>query len=104
MATIQCALQSEATLGFFVRNTFGPVELGQSGFDFGEEYEPFNGVVNGGVWRHCLERLDNAIARKWLRHGSIVMHISTQAEVSAQHCANFAISATVVCPSLKIVC
>jgi len=75
---IECALQAEAVLGFIVWNAFGSVELSQSSFDFGQEYEPLNGVVDGSVWRHCLERLDYAIAGKWLQHGSIVMHISPQ--------------------------
>jgi hypothetical protein len=76
-------------LGLLVWNAFGSVKLRQPGFDFGQEHEPFNGVVNGGIWRHCLERLNNAIAGKWLLHGLIVMHISPQAEVSASTTPKF---------------
>jgi hypothetical protein len=48
-----------------VSNAFGPVKLGQSGFNFGQKNEPFNGVVDGGIWRHCLQRrIDNADAGK----------------------------------------
>jgi len=60
-------------LGLIVRNALGPIKLGQPGFDFGQKYEPFNGIVDGGIWRHRLENLDNAVAGKWLRHGSIVI-------------------------------
>src|SRR5271166_5433761 len=59
-------------LGLIVRNALGPIKLGQSSFDFGQKYEPFNGIVDGGIWRHRLEGLDNAVAGKWLLHGSIV--------------------------------
>jgi hypothetical protein len=59
-------------LGLIVRNALGPIKLGQSSFDFGQKYEPFNGIVDGGVRRHRLESLDNAVAGKWLLHGSIV--------------------------------
>ncbi len=72
VATIECALQSEAMLGLIVRNALGPIKLGQPSFDFGQKYEPFNGIVDGGIWRHRLEGLDNAVAGKWLLHGSIV--------------------------------
>jgi hypothetical protein len=63
-------------LGLVVRNALGPIKLGQSGFDFGQKYEPFNGIVDGGIWRHRLESLDNAVAGKWLLHGLIVKHLS----------------------------
>ena len=69
-------------LGLLVWNSFGSIKFGQSGFDLGKEQEPFNGIVDGGVWRHCLERLDDAIAGKWLLHNLIVMHVSRQAKVS----------------------
>jgi len=69
VATVECALQSEATLGLFVWNSFGPVKFGQSGFDFGKKHEPFNDIIDGGVWWHCLERFNNAITSKWLLHG-----------------------------------
>jgi hypothetical protein len=59
-------------LGLIVRNALGPIKLGQSSFDFGQKYEAFNGIVDGGIWRHRLEGLDNAVAGKWLLHGSIV--------------------------------
>ncbi len=72
MATKECALQSETMLGLIVRNALGPIKLGQSCFDFGQKYEPFNSIVDGGIWRHRLESLDNAVAGKWLLHGSIV--------------------------------
>jgi hypothetical protein len=72
VATTECALQSEAMLGLIVRNALGPIKLGQSSFDFGQKYEPFNGIVDGGIWRHRLEGLDNAVPGKWLLHGSIV--------------------------------
>jgi len=85
VATIECALQAEAMPGLIVWNAFGSVELGQSSFDFGQEHEPLNGVVEGSIWRHCLERLDYAIAGKWLLHGSIVMHISPQGRSITQH-------------------
>ena len=62
--------------GLIVWNAFGSVELSQSSFDFGQEYEPLNGVVDGSVWRHCLERLDYAIAGKWLQHGSCNAHFA----------------------------
>ena len=59
-------------LGLIVRNALRPIELGQSGFDFGQKYELFNGIIDGGIWRHRLESLDNAVAGKWLLHGLIV--------------------------------
>jgi len=59
-------------LGLIVRNALRLIELGQSGFDFGQKYELFNGVIDGGIWRHRLESLDNTVAGKWLRHGLIV--------------------------------
>jgi hypothetical protein len=59
-------------LGLIVRNALGPIKLGQSSFDFGQKYEPLNSIVDGGIWRHRLEGLDNAVAGKWLLHGSIV--------------------------------
>jgi hypothetical protein len=58
--------------GLIVRNPLGPIKLGQSSLDFGQKYEPFNGIVDGGIWRHRLEGFDNAVAGKWLLHGSIV--------------------------------
>ena len=60
-------------LGLIVRNALGPIKLGQPGFDFGQKYEPLNGIVDGGIWRHRLESLNNAVAGKWLLHGSIVI-------------------------------
>ena len=75
VATIECALQSEAMLGLIVRNALGRIKLGQSGFDFSQKYEPFNGIVDGGIWWHRQESLDNAVAGKWLLHGPIVKHI-----------------------------
>src|SRR5579872_2282967 len=72
VATRECALQSEAMLGLIVRNALVPIELGQSSFYFGQKDEPFNGIVDGGIRRHRLESLDNAVAGKWLRHGTIV--------------------------------
>jgi hypothetical protein len=62
-------LQSEATLGVLVGDPFGRVEFVQSGFDFRQKHEPFNGVVDGGIRRHRLKRLDNAITLKLLLHG-----------------------------------
>ena len=59
-------------LGLIVRNALGPIKLGQPGFDFGQKYEPFNSIVDGGIGRHRLESLDNAVASKWLLHGLIV--------------------------------
>lgn len=59
-------------LGLIVRYALVPIKLGQSSFDFRQKYEPFNGIVDGGIWRHRLESLDNAVAGKWLRHASIV--------------------------------
>jgi len=59
-------------LGLIVRNALGPIKLGQPGFDFGQKYELFNGIIDGGIWRHRLEGLDNAVAGKWLLHGLIV--------------------------------
>ena len=59
-------------LGLIVRNALGAIKLGQSSFDFGQKYEAFNGIVYGGIWRHRLEGLDNAVAGKWLLHRSIV--------------------------------
>ena len=72
MATIECALQPKAMLGLIVRNALRPIKLRQSGFDFGQKYELFNGIVDGGICRHRLESLDNAVAGKWLLHGLIV--------------------------------
>src|SRR5580700_6553385 len=59
-------------LGLIVRNALGAIKLGQSSFDFGQKYEPFNGIVDGGIRRHRLEGLDNAVTGKRLLHGSIV--------------------------------
>ncbi len=59
-------------LGLIVRNALRPIKLRQSGFDFGQKYELFNGIVDGGICRHRLESLDNAVAGKWLLHGLIV--------------------------------
>ena len=53
-------------LGLIVRNALEPLKLGQSSFDFGQKYEPLNSIVDGGIWRHRLESLDNAVAGKWL--------------------------------------
>ena len=59
-------------LGLIVRNTVGPIKLGQSSFDFGQKYEPLNSIVDGGIWRHRMESLNNAVAGKWLLHSLIV--------------------------------
>src|SRR5579872_4108827 len=59
-------------LGLIVRNALGPIKLGQSGFDSGQKYEPLNSIVDGGIPRHRLEGLNNAVAGKWLLHKSIV--------------------------------
>lgn len=69
---MECALQPKAMLGLIVRNPLRPIELGQSSFDFGQKYEPLNGIVDGGIGRHRLEGLDNAVAGQWFLHGSIV--------------------------------
>jgi hypothetical protein len=58
--------------GLIMRNALGPIKLGQSSFDFGQKYEAFNGIVDGGIGRHRLEGLNNAVASKWLLHGSVV--------------------------------
>ena len=44
-----------------------PIKLGQSSFDFSQKYEPFNGIVDGGIWGHRLESLDNAVAGEILK-------------------------------------
>ncbi len=61
-----------------VRNPFGPVELSQSRSDFCQEQKPFNSIVNGGIGRHRLKRLDNAIAGERLLHGSIAILCAPQ--------------------------
>jgi len=65
-------------LGLIVGNALGPIKLGQAGFNFGSKYEPFNGIVDGCIWRHRLESLDNAVAGKWLRHSLSVIHVSLE--------------------------
>ena len=75
VATIQSASQSKAPSGLIVRNAFGPIELCQPRLDLGQENEPFYHVIDRGMWRHCLEGFDNAIAREWLLHIGLVMQI-----------------------------
>src|SRR6516164_8375765 len=72
----------QATLCFIVRNTFGPIELGQSGLDFGQEYQPFYRIVDRGVGRHCLERFDDAIAGEWLFHSALLIYFVRPVEVN----------------------
>ena len=50
----------DPTLDLVVRNTFAAIELRQALFDFREEDEPFNGVVNRGVRRKVFESLCEA--------------------------------------------
>ena len=65
-----------------MRNTFGPIEFGQSGFDFGQEHKALYCIVESGVWRHCLESFDNSIASKWFLHTVILMDSEPPVEVS----------------------
>jgi hypothetical protein len=58
--------------GLIVRNALGLIKLGQSGFDFGHKYKAFDGIVDGGIRRHRVESLDNAVAGEWLLYGLIV--------------------------------
>src|SRR5207237_47782 len=75
VATMQSASESKAAYGLIMGKTLGPVQLGQPTLDFGQEDKPLYRVINRGVCRHGLQRLDNTISGERLLHDFIVMQV-----------------------------